>query len=92
MSNELKVEWNGTGRRPQCAPNPAYPKGVDIDVAHGQPSCETALPYPATSIGTYVVRCPRCGSSIAVTAAGRLDDPRSVKIPCRVAAAKGGRH
>lgn len=89
---DLKVEWRGTGRKPQCQPNPAYPTGIDVDTAHGEPSCRTAVTYPAPCIGAHIVRCRRCGASVAVTAAGRVDDPRSVRIPCKVSQPKGGMH
>lgn len=86
MSDALTVTWHGTGRRPQCAPNPDFPDGVDFDATFGLPgpSCRADLPYPAPSIGHHVVRCPVCGASIAITAASRPDDPRSIKILCKV--------
>lgn len=81
---KIVVAWEGTGRRPQDAPNPAYPLGLDLDVAAGQKSCRTNLPYPAESVGHYVVHCQTCGRILVVTAASRPDDPRSVRIPCKI--------
>jgi DNA-directed RNA polymerase subunit RPC12/RpoP len=80
----LKVEWIDRGREPQCPPNPAHPKGIDIDATYGAfASCETALPYPAKRCGLYVVDCPDCGQRIVITTAGRTDDPRSIKLGCK---------
>lgn len=78
------VEWIDAGREPQCAPNPAYPDGIDLDATQGSgaPSCLAALPYPARRCGRYEVTCKVCHLRVAVTTAGRPDDPRSVRVPC----------
>ena len=79
----LLVEWLDGGREPQCAPNPKYPNGLDADASAGaKETCKIALPYPAKRCGLYVVRCPICGIKVAVTTAGRADDPRSVTVAC----------
>ena len=79
----LNVKWVDSGREPQCPPNPAHPNGIDIDATHGQfASCETALPYPAKRCGLFMVDCDVCGQTIAITTAGRPDDPRSLKLGC----------
>ena len=72
-------------REPQCAPNPAYPDGIDMDATRGLPgpSCKVALPYPAKRCGMYEVKCNVCGIVVAITTAGRPDDPRSLTIPCK---------
>lgn len=81
----FEINWHDLGREPKVAPNPAYPDGIDMDVTAGQqPNCTTALPYPARRCGYYTVRCILCGYSVALTTAGRPDDPRSLKIPCRL--------
>lgn len=81
---QMKVKWVDGKREPQCASNPAYPDGVDVDATTlGQDGCVTALPYPAKRCGHFVVECKKCGSRGVVTTAGRADDPRSVKVPCR---------
>lgn len=81
----MKIKWHDAGREPQCAPNPAYPNGMDVDVSDGATlTCLADLPYPAKRCGTYTVECEKCGLRIAVTTAGRPDDPRSVKIACNV--------
>lgn len=80
----MKVEWHDAGREPQCAPDPAYPHGKDIHLADGiEQKCIAQLPYPAKRCGYYTVECERCGISIAVTTAGRPDDPRSIELPCK---------
>ena len=85
--DQFLVEWNDGHREPQCAPNPAYPEGIDIDVAGEVESyCVRSLPYPAKRCGYYSVRCKLCDFSIAITTAGRPDDPRSVRIPCKLTA------
>lgn len=79
----MKIDWIDRGREPQCAPNPAYPDGKDLDCSFGEAkTCFTELPYPAQRCGIYVVECEKCGMRVAITTAGRPDDPRSVKIAC----------
>ena len=81
----LKVEWIDGGREPQCAPNPKYPEGVDIDLSVGMPTtCSADLPYPAKRCGAYLVQCEACDMKAVITTAGRADDPRSIKLPCQV--------
>lgn len=88
MSNgHFDIRWLDGRAEPQCKPNPAYPDGIDLDVSGGAAhSCETPLPYPAKRIGSYVVTCKVCGTRTACTTAGRPDDPRSLKVPCRAMA------
>ncbi len=81
----MKVQWIDGKREPQSAPNPAYPSGIDLDVSGGAgKTCKVALPYPAKRIGSYVIECPVCGAKTACTTAGRADDPKSIKIACRI--------
>lgn len=88
MEQEMKVRWRDAGREPQCAQNPAYPHGIDIDVSNGsEKTCTVDLPYPAKRIGSYVIECPVCGAKTACTTAGRADDPKSIKIACRIGGA-----
>lgn len=85
----LKVEWIDGNREPKCAPNPAYPDGIDVDASLGaNATCEIALDHPTPRCGFYVVRCDVCDFSIAITTAGRHDDPRSVKVPCKLSGTK----
>lgn len=78
-----KIAFVSTGRLPQCPPDPAYPLGIDIDLSGGATkTCKTSLPYPAPCCGTWIVVCDDCGYGVAVTAAGRIDDPRTLKVAC----------
>jgi len=79
-----RVTWVDAGREPQCPPNPAYPNGIDLDASRGaDKTCKVDLPYPARRCGRYEVKCSACGATLAVTTAGRTDDPRSVRIACQ---------
>ncbi len=88
MANHLQVRWIDAGREPACKPNPAYPDGIDLDLrTEPGPSCSTPLPYPARRCGSFIVRCAVCGLRVAVTTAGRPDDPRSLAVTCKIAVA-----
>jgi hypothetical protein len=81
----MKVEWHDAGREPQVKSNPAYPNGIDLDCSDGaEATCMTGLPYPAKRCGQYLVECETCGQRMMVTTAGRPDDPRSLKMACRL--------
>jgi hypothetical protein len=83
MTDQFIIRWIDAGLEPECAPDPKYPHGIDIDLTiPGTPACETALPYPAKRIGHHLIVCTKCGLRFEVTTAGRPDDPRSVKFPC----------
>jgi len=80
----LTVEWVDHGREPKCPPNPNYPDGLDVDASDGaERTCATELAHPAPRCGVYVVACRKCGARVAVTTAGRADDPRSLKLACK---------
>ena len=79
---KFDVMWLDHGREPLHPPDPRYPEGTDIEIG-GSPSCFVKLPYPAKRCGLFIVRCRVCGFSAGVTTAGRPDDPRSVKLPCK---------
>lgn len=87
MSEQFQIEWVDAGREPQYAPNPSYPNGIDIRSPRsglkGFKFCVVKLSYPAKRCGAYVIECMRCGSRVAVTTAGRPDDPRSVELDCQ---------
>ena len=84
MSDQFSITWHDAGREPRCPPNPAYPEGIDVDGSAGAKSaCQTALPYPARRCGHYLVECKLCGMRVALTTAGRPDDPRSLSMPCK---------
>jgi hypothetical protein len=80
----LTVEFLDSGREPKVAPHPAYPDGIDVDLARGAKGCRTELPYPAPRCGVMLVKCDACGCTAGITVAGRRDDPRSAIIPCKV--------
>jgi hypothetical protein len=84
MAN-LTVHWIDRGREPQCAPNPDYPDGIDLDATRqGDRCCWTKLaPYPAPRCGYFVIRCDECDQNVVCTTAGRPDDPRSIRIRCK---------
>jgi hypothetical protein len=83
---KFEVRWRDAGREPQCPPNPAYPDGIDVDGSGGAAvTCTVVLPCPAKRCGAWEVRCQICGYSALVSTAGRPDDPRSVRLPCKIA-------
>ena len=82
MKDQWKIVWADSGREPTCLPDLRYPDGVDLDVTRGKPGCTAKLPYPAKRCGGYFVECKKCGVNAYVTTAGRIDDPRSIKLPC----------
>lgn len=80
----FRITWHDAGREPQCPPDPAHPKGIDIDISLGAAqTCQTPLPYPAKRCGQYFIACETCGLTGVVTTAGRPDDPRSIRVACK---------
>lgn len=80
----LKAEGYWTGRPPQCAPDPAYPDGMPVNMTRGgEKACSIDLVHPAPSTGYWLVTCDLCNLSILVTAAGRPDDPSVLTVPCK---------
>ena len=84
----LTIRWTDAGREPRCPPNPRFPQGMSIDLcAPGTPpshACTVALPYPAKRCGAYLIHCTLCGQRVGVTTAGRPDDPRTLRLPCKL--------
>ena len=81
----MKVTFHDSGREPKNPPDPAYPNGINIDISKGAGvCCLVELPYPAPRCGQWVIVCEECNQANVVTAAGRPDDPRTVKIACRL--------
>lgn len=79
----FSIDWADAHREATYPADPTYPFGCSIDVALDAPrACRAQLPS-AVRIGTWVVRCTLCGYVIALASAGRRDDPRSVRVPCR---------
>ena len=79
----IEVVLLDSGREPQCKPEPKDPNGRDIEIA-GAVRCCSNLPYPAPRCGVYEITCNDCGLKVALTVAGRIDDPRTITIPCKV--------
>jgi hypothetical protein len=80
----IKIEFVPSGRgKAQCPPDPRWLNGVNLDAAGQGPGCKVTLPYPAPECGHFRIFCTECNCMVVVTAAGRVDDPRSVVIPCR---------
>ena len=80
----IEVVFLDSGCEPQCKPDPKYPNGKDIEIAGGAVRCCSNLPYPAPRCGVYEITCNDCGLKVALTVAGRVDDPRTITIPCKV--------
>jgi hypothetical protein len=81
---KFKIKWFDWGREPRCPSDPDFPNGIDIDCSRGiSPTCRANLPYPAKRCGEYHVKCLLCGINAMITTAGRPDDPRSIKLPCK---------
>jgi hypothetical protein len=81
---DISIRWVKRGDKARSPANPAYPAGVVVDVTNGQkPFCTMPLLYPARCVGTWFLTCNICGLTAAVTAAGRADDPREVRLACK---------
>lgn len=76
---------SGRGKS-QCPPDPNHPNGIDVDIASHSAwqVCDVTLPYPAPERGYWRIDCRLCQLAVAIIAAGRPDDPRSARIPCRI--------
>lgn len=79
------VIWQDAGLWPTRPADPDSPNGVYLDISRGAlRSCTVNLkPYPAPRVGRFVVECSQCGYKVVITTAGRRDDPRSVRLPCK---------
>jgi hypothetical protein len=85
QTSRFLVDWVDRNRETTHPADPAYPHGSAIDVAlNAMKACRVELPYPAARCGLWVMTCRQCGFSIALATAGRPDDPRSVRIPCKL--------
>ena len=85
MEQAIKVMFLDSGREPKCAPNPYFPEGQNIDLSLGaSKTCAVELPYPAPRCGVMLAKCGKCGLSVGLTVAGRVDDPRTVKLGCKL--------
>jgi hypothetical protein len=82
LHQNLKVSFVSRNRKAECAPNSEYPNGVVIDTGE-RPACSIDLPYPAPCVGSWLVSCNKCLTTVMCTAAGRSDDPRAIIVPCK---------
>jgi hypothetical protein len=86
VRGDFDMFWVDRGHPPRQPPNPHYLEGCDVDLSDGkQPTCMAVLPYPSPHdhVGTWMIRCLRCGQRVGVTTASRVDDARSVKLACQ---------
>jgi hypothetical protein len=88
MSDQFEIRWLDRGHPPRIKPDPAFPDGVPVvDASMGAAiTCVAELPYPTgeVNVGTWLVDCKLCRLRVGVTAASRPDDPRSVKLACKI--------
>lgn len=79
----FKTKFHTDGSAPVNPPRSEFPNGEDVDGSNGaRKTCTAQLPYPAPSRGVHICECEDCGLRVGVTAAGRPDDPRSMKVAC----------
>lgn len=83
MPVDITFHKSGRGKA-QCPPNPEFPEGVAIEpkLPPGTRACTFLLQCPAPECGHWRIECRECGLVVAVTAAGRPDDPISIRVPC----------
>lgn len=55
---------------------------IDIVATTGK-GCTFQLPYPSPRCGLIVVECDTCHKRTALTVAGRIDDPRVLRMICK---------
>jgi hypothetical protein len=78
-------DWVDMHRLSPHPPDPAFPNGAAFDLAlDALRACRLELPYPAARCGMWVVTCKACGYATALATGGRADDPRSVRMPCKL--------
>jgi hypothetical protein len=83
--SDFAIEWIDAGKEPSCEPDPLYPDGIELDLSGGAlVVCIVDLPHPAKRIGFWNMTCNRCGLRAACTTAGRVDDPKSVTLACKI--------
>jgi hypothetical protein len=59
-----------------------HPNGMKVAELFAGTGCAFDLPYPSPRCGVLVVTCDRCGKRVALIVAGRLDDPRWLRMEC----------
>jgi hypothetical protein len=79
----LRKRWISRHRKPTQPSDSMYPDGIDVDASRGRAFCSITLDHPTAECGLWIVTCDVCNQRILLTTAGRLDDPRSLKMACR---------
>jgi hypothetical protein len=81
----IDVVFLDSGRDPTEKTNPDFPDGVLVNLApHAlAKTCTRNVPYPAPRFGVYSITCRKCKLNVAITVAGRTDDPNAVTLPCK---------
>lgn len=81
---DFVYRWFDSGVEAQEPANPKYPNGVVVVAGNNpEPACSFVLPYPAPRVGQWEVECFKCGKRVRLTAAGRADDPRVIRVGCK---------
>lgn len=85
MSKGFEITFVWRSKEPAKHPaDEAFPYGQAMDFTKGAlPACVAKLQWPAPGVGSWAVKCLRCGFTAIVTAAGRADDPTQITIPCK---------
>lgn len=85
IEGKFIIRWvDGSHAAPPLSGS-AFPDGLDADISGDVPVdriCSTALPYPSQGYGKYIIECTVCPLVVAVTTAGRVGDPKSIKFAC----------
>lgn len=82
---KVTVTWIDRHQQPRGLPDPKYPNGRVLNMAIGaRKTCSVELDHPTKGCGYYLLVCERCHLRVVVTTAGRVDDPRKVKLACKV--------
>lgn len=80
---KFEITWLKRAERATQKPNPEYPNGMIANLSGGAvQACQVNLEYPAPCPGTHLIHCKLCDVNVAITAAGRVDDPVVAIIAC----------
>jgi hypothetical protein len=60
-----------------------HPEGAKVAQSLTDPGCAIELPYPSPRCGLLEVTCLECRKRVALTVAGRPDDPRWFRMACK---------
>ncbi len=79
----LHAKFLSERRKAQQPPDPRHPLGIVVDGTKGRLACSVSLEYPSPCVGKWLIQCDTCDMVALVTAAGRVDDPHTVRLPCK---------